>query len=255
MYTKEKVKKVQKRLLEMAIVIRDILEKHNIPYFITYGTLLGAVRHKGFIPWDDDFDFYLFDDSYNRALSTLKSEMPSNLFLEYFESEPSYFHGWAHVKDINSYAECELFPQDGTYQHHGISVDLYRAFLVPEKMSNLFLIQQHIDYLERRYDKGAISKEDKDKRFVGLFEKLKIEESAADIKDGGRLMYVFPGLYQDFMYPEEIWPLKEYQFENELFLGPNNADVFLTRCYKNYMNMPPVEKRHPHYSDVIFNAE
>ena len=62
MYTQEDVKKVQKRLLEMAVVIRDILEAHQIPYFITYGTLLGAVRHKGFIPWDDDFDLYLFDE-------------------------------------------------------------------------------------------------------------------------------------------------------------------------------------------------
>ena len=66
----------------MAVVIRDILESHNIPYFITYGTLLGAVRHQGFIPWDDDFDFYLFDDSYDKAIHALRAEMPVNMFLE-----------------------------------------------------------------------------------------------------------------------------------------------------------------------------
>ena len=53
------IKRVQKRLLEMGTVIARILEKHDIPYMITFGTLLGAVRHHGFIPWDDDFDIFL----------------------------------------------------------------------------------------------------------------------------------------------------------------------------------------------------
>ena len=120
MYTQEDVKKVQARLLEMAKAIRDVLEAHNIPYFITYGTLLGAVRHQGFIPWDDDFDFYLFDDTYDMAIEVLRAELPEGLFVEDAKSEPKYFHGWAHVKDMNSYTECELFPQDGCYAHKGL---------------------------------------------------------------------------------------------------------------------------------------
>ena len=66
------IKRVQERLLKMAKEIASILEDHDIPYQIAFGTLLGAVRHKGFIPWDDDFDFFLFDDSYEKAMEVLQ---------------------------------------------------------------------------------------------------------------------------------------------------------------------------------------
>ena len=97
---KIELSKVQKRLLEMGKVIAGILEHNDIPYMITFGTLLGAVRHKGFIPWDDDFDLFLFDDTYEKAMVVLEKELPSDMFLENSKSEPLYFHSYAHVKHL-----------------------------------------------------------------------------------------------------------------------------------------------------------
>ena len=131
MCTPEEVARIQSRLLEMAIAVRDILEKRQIPYFLTYGSLLGAVRHQGFIPWDDDFDLYLFDDSYEEAMTALREELPEDMFLEYWETEPKFFHAWAHVKDVHSRTECEFFPHDGHYAHQGISLDLYKVKRMP----------------------------------------------------------------------------------------------------------------------------
>ena len=113
------IKRVQNRLFQMGQVIANILSTHNIPHMITFGTLLGAVRHGGFIPWDDDFDFFLFDDTYDEAIKILRNELPVDMFLEDDKSEPKYFHGWAHVKDLNSEVYCEQFPQDNLYEHHG----------------------------------------------------------------------------------------------------------------------------------------
>lgn len=253
MYTQDDVKKVQGRLLEMAIVIRDILEKNQIPYFITYGTLLGAVRHKGFIPWDDDFDFYLFDDSYEKAMTVLKNELPDDLFLENSCSEPKYYHGWAHVKDLHSRTECELFPDDGRYAHKGISVDLYRTKLIHEKEEKVFRLTEHIEYLNRKHNTGMMPEDEFVKRLQAITQELEKEKQAlSGQRDLGRKMYAFFVIYNDRLFLDEMLPLKKYVFENTEFYGPQNPGALLSRCYGDYMTLPPVEKRHPHYSNVEF---
>ncbi len=253
MYTQEVVKKVQKRLLDMAVVIRDILEAHQIPYFITYGTLLGAVRHKGFIPWDDDFDLYLFDDSYDLAMKVLRKDLPSDLFLEDKESEPLFFHGWSHVKDLHSLAECELFPDDGKYAHKGISVDLYKTKKIYEKEEQVYRLKEHLDYLHRKHYVGIMRQEEFIVREYEINKKLLKEREILNCqKNLGREMYAFNLIYDDRLYIDEMFPLKRYPFENTEFYGPKNADALLSRCYGDYMQLPPEEKRHPHYSKVEF---
>ncbi len=252
MYSQEKTRRVQLRLLEMAKSIRDILERHDIPYFITYGTLLGAVRHQGFIPWDDDFDFYLLAESYGQAMMVLNDELPDHLFLENEKTEPLYFHGWAHVKDLRSVADCSLFPQDNSYSHRGISVDLYKATKVKECEEKVFLLNEHINYLKRREQVGLIEPNVCKERLERLCADLEMAESIRREAECGKDVYVFPSIYDDRLYPEELFPLRRYRFEDTEFYGPNDADAFLKRCYGDYMKLPPVEKRVPHYSDVEF---
>ena len=243
--------RTQNRLLEMAGCIHNILTKHQIPYIITYGTLLGAVRHKGFIPWDDDFDIYLFDDSYAQAMIALKQELPNDLFLENEESEPLYFHGWAHVKDLNSKAVCEQFPQDNLYAHHGLSVDLYKATLIPREHLTLFQLQERLNYYTRKYNHGIINESDYLKQAVVLKRSI-IEEQQKNVLSPDDLIYGFMSLDGDYLEVEEVFPLRTFTFEEAVFYGPNKYHDFLTRCYGAYLELPPIEKRVPHYSSVIF---
>lgn len=247
------IKKIQQRLLEMAIAVRNILEEEKIPYFITYGTLLGAVRHKGFIPWDDDFDFYLFDETYDKAMEALRKKLPPNLFLEYYDSEPLYFHGWAHVKDLNSEVDYSQFPQDAVYKHHGISLDLYRTKKISVSEEPLYRAQKHLEYLERKKQHHLIS----DDEFISrtttlntLITEQQVEHAVR--KPSDKKIWAFHIIYNDRLSDEDLFPLKKYEFEKELFYGPNNADVHLRQCYGDYMQLPPIEKRVPHYGKVNF---
>ena len=245
--------RVQKRLLNMAKEIHNILDSHHIPYVITYGTLLGAVRHGGFIPWDDDFDLYLFDESYSQAIELLRKELPSDLFLEDEKSEPLYFHGWAHVKDINSSVECDLFPQDNLYKHHGLSVDLYKATKIPRDELLLFQKREIINYYERKYSKGLMGESDFLNKVETVKEEIKrIESSLKNVKRDLSLIYGFMSLDGDMFEIDEVFPLKKYKFADIEFWGPNQYDAFLKRCYGDYMQLPSIENRKPHYSKVNF---
>lgn len=253
MYTLDDVKKVQQRLLEMAVAVRDVLENNNIPYFITYGTLLGAVRHKGFIPWDDDFDFYILSEYYEDAMTCLRNELVGPYFLENAESEPLYFHAWAHIKDNNSIVECSQYPQDSLYTHKGISIDLYKATKMKESCEQEFRINEHIGYLKRKYDLGLLEEEEYKVKVLELEKKKNAIPS--NFYESDKYIYTFPSTYNDRLYLDELFPLARYEFDGTYFNGPKDAGVFLTRCYGNYMELPPLDKRVPHYSRVEFLNE
>lgn len=243
------LKEQQGRLLDMAIIIRNILEDNNIPYMIAFGTLLGAVRHRGFIPWDDDFDFYLFGDSYNEAMNALRLNLPSDLFLEDSKSEPLYFHAWSHVKDLNSIAICNQFPQDNVYSHQGLSVDLYIMYEMREKDVDLFRLKENLKYQQRKRNSGLISETEFEHTKNLLMKKIELEEYNQSNSVCDELVYGCM-LEEKMMFHKEIFPLIKYDFENNKFYGPNNANSILTRIYGDYMRMPDESLRIPHYSKV-----
>lgn len=80
-YPKSTIQKVQMELLNMVTIVSKILENNGIPYFIAFGTLIGAVKFEGFLPWDDDVDLFLFDETYDAAINVLESQLPKHLIV------------------------------------------------------------------------------------------------------------------------------------------------------------------------------
>lgn len=252
-YSYAEIKRVQQRLLVMAKEIRDVLERNQIPYFITYGTLLGAVRHKGFIPWDDDFDFYLFAESYDEAIAVLRQELGQDMFVEDAQSEPLFYHGWARVKDLTTEVTCGMYPVDGCYQHHGVCIDLFKVTKVKANTVGHFRLTEHLDYLRRRHQKQLLGDEEFLRRSAEVTAALgEAQQQLEQTGEGEKYTYatVLPVL--DRMEIDELFPLKDYVFEDTRFLGPNNADAFLSKRYGDYMALPSEDQREPHYSQVTW---
>ena len=158
------IRRTQNRLLGMAKQVTAILDKHNISYTMYYGTLLGAIRHKGFIPWDDDFDLGVLDEQYDEGMEWLRMEMPESLFLEDGKSEPLYFHAWAHVKDLKTMAKCDYYLQDNLYSHHGLSIDLYRIKRVKVRELCDEADKEYLKYIARRRTLGLMTDKEYERR-------------------------------------------------------------------------------------------
>lgn len=244
--------RVHGRLLEMGSAVAEILEQHDIPYMIAFGTLLGAVRHRGFIPWDDDFDMFLFDETYEMGIEVLRTKLPVGMFLEDAKSEPRYFHGWAHVKDLGSEVHCSKYPQDAVYAHHGVSVDLYRC--KPMNLNELcgYRIEEARKYLARLARHGVVAEKDAASRFELLSRRIEKEEEENRNSMSRVLGMVLTTVVHQFMYCSDVFPLKKTIFCNKLFFGPQDADAVLRHFYGNYMQLPEKQAQVPHCDKIVF---
>ena len=117
------LRRQQMVMLEMAKVLDRICKKHNIPYFLYAGSLLGAIRHDGFIPWDDDFDVALLRKDYHRLLKILPNELPSNIVLQSNDTDKNYYYFYAKLRDKNSFLDEGLY--DHPFKERGIFIDIF----------------------------------------------------------------------------------------------------------------------------------
>ena len=146
--SKEKLRKMQ--LLELKILkeVKRICEKHNIPYFLIAGSLIGAVRHKGFIPWDDDIDIGMLRDDYERFLDVCKTDLGSEYFLQTPETEKGNAdYGIAHIR-LNGTSMVQEFRKNTT-THNGFTIDIFPYDNLPENKFFCFLYAKAFPLLKR----------------------------------------------------------------------------------------------------------
>ena len=115
---------VHKCLLFILQDINRICRKYDIKYTLGYGTLIGAVRHKGFIPWDDDLDIALMKKDYVRLLKCLKEELPAQYRLQTHETDRNYYLAFAKIRETDSEIK-ETGEYDELYAYKGIYIDIF----------------------------------------------------------------------------------------------------------------------------------
>ena len=117
------LKKLQNIEFEILLEFDRICKKHNIMYQLFAGTLLGAIRHRGFIPWDDDIDVCLLRKDYNVFIDVCRTELDSKYFLQTYETDKHSIWQFAKIRKNNT-----LFLEDAVSEcdiHHGIFIDIF----------------------------------------------------------------------------------------------------------------------------------
>lgn len=253
-YTPQDIIRVQNRLLEMAICVKDVLDWHKIPYFLAFGTLLGAVRHKGFVPWDDDFDLFLFDDSYDKAMEILEKELPDHLVVHSRKNDPLYFKAWNSIRDTKTeVVDAGLYHEDhALLGYQCLALDMYRLKKMPKFYVPLYKIEEAILFFQRKLESGLIDNETHSREVGVLKDKLTRHlEDQTDAEDASEVFAFMITLRRPFLI-DEILPLSDYMFEGVVFKGPFSSDAVLNSSYGDYRTLPDYDNRKPHYKKVVF---
>ncbi len=259
MPTQAEYKQLQKIELEMLIEIDRICRLYNIKYSIDGGTLLGAVRHKGFIPWDDDIDIIMLRSEYSKFRKACKENLDQKrFFLQDYMSDPNYRWGYEKLRRRNT--EHVRLGQESLKQKTGVFVDIFVADNVPDNKV-LRRIHHFICYCIRKilYSPiGVINASSKAmKIFYSGLSKIprntvfKWRNILACVTNKNRTELIS---HYTLEYPKKCrygLPRKcfddmiEMNFEGYKFYGFKEFDLYLSMYYGDYMKLPPVEDRVP----------
>ena len=241
------IKDIQDELLLMSLNIHELLTKYNIPYYMLGGTMLGAVRHKGFIPWDDDMDFGIPRVFYDEAKRILKEELPSHYrLLQAIDGNALYDT----TKIENTNITIEEIGAEGVEK--GIFVDIFPLDIGNNKWSifsrnrwiRIFFAINSFKYSMTNSFKGKI---------ISLFVKLlpaNFFHSLAKslIKAEGDYIINYGGYWgkKEIIHKKVFGVPKLYEFESYCFYGVEDYDSYSKSMYNDYMTLPPEDKRHVH---------
>ena len=247
--------------IDMLKAFLAICKKHQLRYFLLGGSCLGAVRHQGFIPWDDDIDVSMPRADYERFLTVAGAELPALYFLQTAETEPDYPLNFAKIRHNEStFMESTVA---NLKIHHGVYMDIFPLDgYVPSKFRELQM---------KRY-KWAVEKAFSLKQWRFGMKKWVVRLATWNLRDYRKARDKMNALAQKYSYDRcdivinhfGAWGKKEIiakdifgqgsvgTFEGLEVMLPADPDRYCRQLYGNYMQYPPVEARVPHHHcDVI----
>lgn len=253
----------QRILLIMLKDFHQFCQKYSIQYYIIGGTFLGAVRHKGFIPWDDDIDVGIPREDYNKLFNN-KSKLPDYLRLMttgYKKNTTSY----AYAKLCNR--ETTLIENLNERRIEGIYIDIF-----PLDGAGNSMLESKLVFMVSRFLTRLLSINGSDNNFKGwrrlvtiLVQKIDNEKlqkkitnqlskkSFHDNKYVGNLLGAYK--YREVILRTIFGSPSPYIFEEIEVYGPEISDQFLKHIYGNYMELPPKEERQSHHEYELINLE
>ena len=263
---------LQNYIWDIMKVILKFIEKEGTEYYMLGGTLLGAVRHKGFIPWDDDIDIGIPRGEYERFLSDIKRELPDYMAVRTYKNSRNHHYYFSRIVDkrykvkrtgseVDRLEEVwvDIFPLDGM-PNRFIERQIHKAKLLASR------VMYHVATFDKvnlkrpnrpYYEKVLI-------RLIKFFHLGKRGNMYFWLNTIDRLLRKYPYSKSDWcinfmgqymfreMFPKEYYGKgRLYDFEECRMMGPENADAVLSQQYGDYMKFPKDADRNTHASVLI----
>ena len=261
-----KVKEVQIEIMEE---FRRVCTTLNLRWYAGYGTALGAIRHQGFIPWDDDIDVVMPRKDYEIFCSEAQKLLPENYFVQNFETEKEYFQPFAKLRKSDT-TFWEIGTKDDNI-NHGIYIDVFPLDGYPVgKFAELSFMAKRVVYDNFLYQNGDVKLLGGYRKLFGYAYKLfkgTLTKRQAGIKkeklvqkvpyDGVELVScLICDTPKAEAVPVSVYGTgKEVTFEHTTILVPDQCEVYLEKLYGDYMQFPPAEQRVPIHECIVIDTE
>src|SRR4051794_661479 len=223
-------------MIRMLKILDFLCAKHQVKYFLIGGSLLGAVRHKGLIPWDDDLDIGMTRENYERFVKYAVPELPADIFFQNDETDAQY--PYSEQVEARLRDKYSSYTRKNDKWHEGLQVDIFvydRAFL-PHNWC--IIIQNILLGLLGNHKRRAVVLKWIQKSFPS-----RLVYASSYLQNLG--MWKFG---TNYIQKKELTVLVKTKFEDMEVYIPTGWDRCLKRQYGNYMQMPPVEKQQGHHS-------
>ncbi len=249
------LRKTQLRVLDMLIIVDKICRKHAIDYWLIGGSLLGAVRHGGYIPWDDDIDISIQYKDLKKLRKILLKELPKRYVIQDYLSDKNYYlDSVFKIRDTKSQFYVEHYR---SFKEQGIVLDIVPMEKIPSMKFKRFIfrLNKH-PYLRRK----ELSLTGKSNNIKGLLLKpfaamaIKFAHWYSNISTtkmyGYNYIFWLGRCFELHFHKSVLFPLKEMEFEGNSLFVPNNVDQLLKITYGDYMKIPPKENRQVHTTHI-----
>lgn len=253
---------LHKLAINIAKAFHDVCVRNDIPYYMLYGTMLGAKRHQGFIPWDDDMDFGIELKYYEKIVNSLKKDLPKRYRLLTRCDRQGAIGGFLKIEDTQTivYEKSRIHEEENT----GVFIDVFilypcnanKSWWSRSGLIKFFTLIQAYRFcsMNGRGWKKIFSYVTKI-LFCGLKRDSLINfyEKYLVVKEG-RFFTTYSSVYnmKDIIDRNIYGQPLLYKFEDAVFYGVEDSDAYLSHLYGDYMKQPPLEKRKVHASEVYY---
>ena len=256
--TKEELKKLKEEELKILDYFVSFCDKHKLTYQLTYGTLLGAIRHKGFIPWDDDIDVHMEPSDYLKFLDLIKKEQNNNYIIQNIDTEKYYHTYFTKIRKNNT---CMVEKEWQHIKiHKGINIDIFPLFPYPDDTTERKKMMFKLKLANLLASKNNKTNSIKNKIIFGL---LRIIPRSITNKWTSSLILSilnYKGKYSNYKIEINDKPIKRtwvksstiVPFEDRKYKIPTKYDEILTTFYGDYMT-PPDESNRTGHGEIILN--
>lgn len=251
------LREAQLIMLEMLVEFDALCKKHNLRYWLDSGTLLGAVRHEGFIPWDDDIDLSMPIEDYEKFQEIAQTELSSDIFFQTKETDKDFLFDYSKLRS-NKASIVEFHEKDKEINYHqGVFVDIFPMRTLENTVENE---KYYNDVFKKIREASAISLHTPQGKNLPKSRKEFVDSLSQLHQGWGNKTnkVIYSGEMPDvsaWFDIQEVFPLKTMKFEGSEFSVPHNPNHYLSAIYSfNYMELPPEDKRTIHAHEVNIHS-